>query len=158
MDVLEYFNAHGAELVGEFFEGGGLDGFLANEAEEAGGFEFGPGAGTVAGVDFADSDFDGCLEEGLLVFFGDALEVVLLHLVIGELKVEVDVEGAYEDFIGEVGLVVEVFGLLVVGELDLDDAVLAVDRIGFDIGFLLAVLQEHVDHLVLQGLLHILDY
>ena len=149
MDVLEYFNAHGAELVGEFFEGSGFDGFLSDEAEKAGGFEFGSGASAVAGVYFADSDFDGGLEEGLLVFFSDALEVVFLHLIVGELEVEVDVEGAYEYFICEVGLVVEVFGLFMVGKLNLDDTVLAVDRIGFDIGFFLTVLQEHVDHLIL---------
>ena len=73
------------------------------------------------------------------------------------MKIEVDVEGPNEYFIGEVGLVVEIFGLLVVDKLDLDDAVLAVDGVGFDIGLLLPVLEEHVDHLVLQGLLHILD-
>ena len=38
MDVFVYFNAHGAELFGEFFEGGGFDGLFPDEAEQPGRF------------------------------------------------------------------------------------------------------------------------
>jgi len=62
-----------------------------------------------------------------LVLFSDAFDEILLHLVFGEGKVVVDVEGADKDFFVEVGLVVEGLCLFMIDELNLDDAILAVD-------------------------------
>lgn len=44
-----------------------------------------------------------------------------------------------------------------INEFDFDDSVLAVDGESFDIRLSLTILQEHVDHFVLEGLFHVLD-
>ena len=54
-------------------------------------------------------------------------------------------------------VIVESFCSFVVNELNLDDAVLAIDGKLLGLTLLLAILEEHVDHLVLDRLLHALD-
>lgn len=158
MDVVIDLDADGLEVLGEGLEVCLGDVLLPDEAEDSVGFELAPGSGAVVGVELAEADLPALQEELPLIFLGDALEVVLLHLCLIESEVEVDVEGPDEDLVDEVGIVVEGSGFLMVDELNLDDAVLAVHRKLLGLSLLLAILEEHVDHLVLDGFLHPLDY
>lgn len=158
VDVVVDLDSQSLQVVRKSLELSLGDVFLSDEREHSVGFQLSPGAGAVVGVEFAESDLPALLEELSLVFLGDALEVIFLHFSLAEREIEVDVEGAYEDLLDEIGLIVEGACAFVVDELDLDDAVLAVDGELLGLALLLAVLEEHVDHLVLDRLLHPLDY
>ena len=127
LHVVVNLDSDGLQLICQSLEGLSADLFTSDEAEQCGRFELGPGASSIAGVELADADFSGGLEELSLVLLGDTLKVVLLHFTLGEGEVEVDVERPDENPVGEVGFVVEVECLFVVSELDFDDAVLAID-------------------------------
>jgi hypothetical protein len=157
LHVLEDLNSDLLEVLGQFFIFVFRDGIFSNETEESSGFKFGSGSAGVAGVEFARAHFLGSFKEFALVILGESFEVILLHLMFSEGEVVVDVEGTDKDLLNEVGLVVEGLGLVMIDKFDLDDAIPAVDRILFHVGLFLSVFEEHVHHLVLDGLFHVLD-
>jgi len=80
---------------------------LSDKTEQSSGFDFSSGTCSIAGVQFADTNFSGSLKKFPLVFFGDALKVIFLHFSFSEGEVKVDIEWSEEYFIIEVGFVIE---------------------------------------------------
>jgi hypothetical protein len=114
--LLKLFELLGSEFV------------LSDETEDSLGFKFSEGScALVIGVEFADTDFSGGIEDCSLIFFSESFDEVLFHFTVAELKTEVDVEGSEEDFFSEVVLVVELFGFFSIVELDFDEAVFGVE-------------------------------
>lgn len=101
---------------------------LSDETEDSLGFEFfGASSSLIVGVQFADSNFSGSIEDSSLIIFGESFNEIFFHFVIIELETEIDVEGSQKDFLFEVVLIVELFSLVSVMEFDFDEAIFGVE-------------------------------
>ena len=92
-----------------------------------------------------------------MIFLSESFKEIFFHLRVIEGEVEIDIEVSEEDFAFEVLFVVELHGLFMIIELHLDDPVLGVDCKVLDFSVLFDVLEVHIDHFMLDGLLHVLD-
>ena len=111
----------------------------------------------IVGVQFADSDFSGSFEDSSLIVLSDSFDEIFFHLSLIELKVVVDVERSEEDFLFEVGDLVEGSGFFGFVEFDFDDTVFGVERECFDFAVDFLVTEIKVGHFVLESSLHVLN-
>ena len=101
---------------------------FSDETEDSLGFKFSQGSSSlVIGVEFADTDFSGSIEDRSLVFFSQSFNEVLFHFAVTKLQTEINVEGSQEDFFSEVVLIVEFFSFLSIVELDFNESILGVE-------------------------------
>ena len=131
---------------------------FSDETEDSLGFKFSQGSSSlVIGVKFADTDFSGSIEDCSLVFFSQSFNEVLFHFAVTKLQTEINVEGSQEDFFLEVVLIVEFLSFFSIVELDFNESVLWVEWKRFYVWIDLLVVEEQINHLMLQGLLHVLN-
>jgi hypothetical protein len=156
--VFDDLDANSLKLFREEIEVIFTDRVVPGKANYTCWFEFSPSSGVVIGIQLAHTDLECSLEYFALVLFSDTFEIVLLQFVLRKLEVIVDVKGSHQDAAIEIEFVVEGFCLVMIDELYFDYASLAIDLVLFDFRVFLAVLEKHIDHLVLDSLLYILYY
>lgn len=157
LNIVAYLDTNSFELFCQNIKISLTDRIFSDKTEKACWFKFGSCSSSVAGVQLADTYFPSNLEELALILFSYSLQIILLHFILGECKIEIDVKGADKDPIIEVSFIIESFSLVVVIELNLNDSIFSIDRVLLYFCFFLAVLQEHINHFVLNSLLHILN-
>lgn len=113
--------------------------------------------GAVAGGDLYDSEGAGEFENIPHLVLGEAFQIILFHLIFGEMELEIDVERPDQDLVLEVRLLVEVPGLLRSLELECDKVILFVQDVLLHIIVDLGLLHVAEHHRVLHTLVHFLD-